>query len=94
MELVKKNEEVLVPQILEIIKLPSAKRRGSSSAISLKNNLMDKDASRSSLASLNTASVPNELKNNACILLNHLINDGICFFKYVNYIYININNKN
>jgi len=84
MELVKKNEEVLVPQILEIIKLPSAKRRGSSSAISLKNNLMDKDASRSSLASLNTASVPNELKNNACILLNHLINDDDLKNKYKN----------
>jgi len=81
-EFVKKNEEVLVPQILEIIKLPSAKRRGSSSAINLKNNLMDKDASRSSLTSLNTTSVPNELKNNACILLNHLINDDDLKNKY------------
>jgi len=84
LELVKKNENVLVPQILEIIKLPSAKRRGSSSAINLKNNLMDKDASRSSLASLNTTSVPNELKNNACILLNHLCNDAELKNKYKN----------
>jgi len=82
MEVVKKNENLLVPQILEIIKLPSAKRRGSSSALNLKNNLMDKDASRSSLASLNTTSVPNELKNNACILLNHLCNDADIKDKY------------
>jgi len=92
MELIKKNETLLVPQILEIIKLPSAKRRGSSSAINLKNNLMDKDASRSSLASLNTTSVPNELKNNACILLNHLCNDGnIYIYIYIYILFLLIN---
>jgi len=84
LELVKKNDEILIPQILDIIKLPSAKRRGSSSAVNLKNNLMDKDASRSSLASLNTTSVPNELKNNACLLLNHLCNDDDLKNKFKN----------
>jgi len=82
LELVKKNETSLVPQILEILKLPTTKRRGSSSAINLKSSTMDKDASRSSLASLNTASVPNELKNNACLLLNHLCNDADLKNKY------------
>ena len=76
MEFVKKNEASLLPQILEILQLPTTKRRGSSSLINLKNNLMDKDASRSSLTSLNNTTVPNELKNNACLLLNHLCNDG------------------
>jgi len=74
MEFVKKNESSLVPQILEILKLPTTKRRGSTSAINLKSSLLD--ASRSSLTTLNTTTVPNELKNNACLLLNHLCNDG------------------
>jgi len=73
MEFVKKNESSLVPQILEILKLPTTKRRGSTSAINLKSSLLD--ASRSSLTTLNTTTVPNELKNNACLLLNHLCND-------------------
>ncbi|ORX54710.1 hypothetical protein BCR36DRAFT_581596 [Piromyces finnis] len=89
MQLIKKNENLLVPQILEIIKLPSTKRRGSGSAINLKSS-SDKDASRSSLASLNTSSVPNELKNNSCILLNHLCNDADIKNKFKNDILVTL----
>lgn len=78
MNQVKKNEDVLIPQILEIMNSPSIKRRGSNTSYSMRANSLTeaKENSRSqSMTSLTTTSIPNELKNNACLLLNHLCND-------------------